>query len=69
MAKCFKKAKLADEIIRKRVSDLGLNFEIYSEFVGFNSTLGKSATDEEKLNEVLLRIGAHSHDEIFKIIF
>lgn len=59
------KAKAADEILRKRLANLTLQFdEIRTEFVGYNSTHGALAKDlnEDDINEVVLRIGVRSHD-------
>lgn len=59
------KAKAADEILRKRLANLNLQFdEIKTEFVGYNSTHGPLAKelDEDEINEIVLRIGVRSHD-------
>ncbi|MFZ1519783.1 MAG: acyclic terpene utilization AtuA family protein [Ignavibacteriaceae bacterium] len=59
------KARAADEILRKRLANLLLQFdEIKTEFVGYNSTHGPLAVelDEENINEIMLRIGVRSHD-------
>lgn len=59
------KAKAADEILRKRLANLNLQFdEIRTEFVGYNSTHGPLAKnlDEDDINEIVLRIGVRSHD-------
>ena len=59
------KAKAADEILRKRLSNLNLQFdEIRTEFIGYNSTHGPLATllDEDRINEIMLRIAVRSHD-------
>ena len=59
------KAKVADEILRKRLANLNLQFdEIRTEFVGYNSTHGPLAGElnEDKINEIVLRIGVRSHD-------
>lgn len=56
----LKNAKKADEILRKRLSFLNLEFdEIRTEFVGYNSCHGPLAEKEnyDDLNEVVLRIG------------
>ena len=58
----LKKAKRADLIIRERTNNLNLN-EIYSEFIGNNSTLGKMADNKEDYDEIMLRIGVHSSNE------
>jgi len=59
------KAKAADEILRKRLANLNLQFdEIRTEFVGYNSTHGPLAKqlNEDDINEIILRIGVRSHD-------
>ncbi len=59
------KAKAADEILRKRLANLNLQFdEIRTEFVGYNSTHGPLAKelDEDSINEIVLRVGVRSHD-------
>ncbi|HQF42406.1 MAG TPA: DUF1446 domain-containing protein [Ignavibacteriaceae bacterium] len=59
------KAKAADEILRKRLANLNLQFdEIRTEFVGYNSTHGPLAKqlNEDDINEIVLRIGVRSHD-------
>lgn len=59
------KAKAADEILRKRLANLLLQFdEIKTEFVGYNSTHGPLAVelDEDNINEIMLRVGVRSHD-------
>jgi hypothetical protein len=59
------KAKEADEILRKRLANLLLQFdEIKTEFVGYNSTHGHLAVelDEDNINEIMLRVGVRSHD-------
>ncbi|MEO8232778.1 MAG: acyclic terpene utilization AtuA family protein [Ignavibacteriota bacterium] len=59
------KAKVADEILRKRLANLNLQFdEIRTEFVGYNSTHGPLAVEieEDKINEIVLRVGVRSHD-------
>jgi hypothetical protein len=59
------KAKFADEILRKRLANLFLQFdEIRTEFVGYNSTHGPLAKElnEDKINEIMLRIAVRSHD-------
>ncbi|MFI5236996.1 MAG: acyclic terpene utilization AtuA family protein [Ignavibacteriales bacterium] len=52
------KAKAADKILRKRLENLGLQFdEIRSEFVGYNSTHENLAVElnEDLINEIMLR--------------
>jgi hypothetical protein len=59
------KAKAADKILRKRLDNLGLKFdEIRSEFIGYNATHESLAKeiDEDKINEIVLRVGVRSHD-------
>lgn len=59
------KAKKADQILRKRLENLNLNFdEIRTEFVGYNSCHGPLATklDEDKINEVTLRVAVRGND-------
>jgi hypothetical protein len=59
------KAKAADKILRKRMENLNLSFdEIRTEFVGYNATHETLApeVDEDKINEIMLRIAVRSHD-------
>lgn len=59
------KAKAADEILRKRLTNLLLQFdEIRTEYVGYNSTHGRLSIelDEDNINEIMLRVGVRSHD-------
>lgn len=59
------KAKKADQILRKRLENLNLSFdEIRTEFVGYNSCHGPLSTyiDEDKINEVMLRIAVRGND-------
>jgi hypothetical protein len=59
------KARAADTILRKRLKNLNLDFdEIRSEYIGYNSTHGPLAEeiDEDKINEIMLRIGVRSGD-------
>ncbi|MEO8209637.1 MAG: DUF1446 domain-containing protein, partial [bacterium] len=59
----LEKAKAADEILRIRLSDLGLKFdEIRTEFQGYNACHGQIAKTFDELNEVVLRIGVRSQD-------
>jgi len=63
----FEKAKKADEILRIRLKDMGLQFdEIRTEFLGVNACHGPLAEDQKDFNEVVLRIGVrnHSHHEV-----
>ena len=55
----LKKAKKADEILRKRLDRLGLHFdEIYTEYIGYNSGHGSLSPDLNQPNEVIMSIGA-----------
>jgi hypothetical protein len=59
------KAKAADKILRKRLKNLNLTFdEIRTEFVGYNATHGplSKKLDEDKINEIQLRIAVRSQD-------
>ena len=59
------KAKAADEILRKRLANLKLDFEeIRSEYVGYNATHGPLAAeiDEDKINEIMLRFAVRAKD-------
>lgn len=61
----LRKAKAADQIIRKRLALLGLEFEeIHTEFLGYNACFGPLAKeiDEDLMNEVVLRIAVRSKD-------
>lgn len=59
----FEKAKRADEILRIRLSDLGLKFdEIRTEFLGLNSCHGPIAEMPNVINEVVLRVGVRSRE-------
>ncbi len=59
------KAKAADKILRKRLENLNLKFdEINTDFVGYNATQGplSAEIDEDKINEIMLRIAVRSSD-------
>jgi len=59
------KAKAADIILRKRLENLNLVFdEVRTEFIGYNATHETLAPkiDEDKINEIMLRIAVRSHD-------
>jgi len=59
------KAKSADEILRKRLENLNLQFdEIRTEFMGYNACHGPLAKqlDENDINEITLRIAVRSKD-------
>jgi hypothetical protein len=52
------KAKKAEEIIRQRIKDLGLEFEeIHTEFLGLNACHGPLAHPIDDPNEIILQIG------------
>jgi len=59
------KAKKADRILRKRLKNIGLEFdEIRTEFIGYNATHETLAEqiDEDKINEIVLRVSVKSKD-------
>ncbi len=57
------KAKAADQILRTRLADLGLQFdEIRSEFMGYNSCHGPLSVMPNEINEVVLRFGVRGPD-------
>ncbi len=59
----LEKAKAADQILRTRLSDIGLKFdEIRSEFLGYNSCHGPLAVMPNEINEVVLRVGVRGND-------
>jgi hypothetical protein len=63
--KALTKAKAADKILRERLARLNLEFdEIRTEFIGYNACHGPLASeiDEDKINEIMLRIGVRSHN-------
>jgi hypothetical protein len=63
--KALKKAKAADNILRKRMEKLGLKLdEIRTEFIGYNACHGPLAKriGEDQINEVMMRIGVRSGD-------
>jgi hypothetical protein len=63
--KALTKAKAADKILRQRLENLNLKFdEIRTEFIGYNACHGPLATeiDEDKINEVMLRVGVRGSD-------
>jgi len=60
----LEKAKKADEILRTRLNNLGLQFdEIRTEFLGYNSCFGPLAQHSDMLNEVVLRVGVRGKDK------
>ena len=60
----YDKARAADRIIRRRLADLGLEFEqILTEFVGVDATHGQlSGEPHPDLPEVQLRIGVRARE-------
>jgi hypothetical protein len=59
----LEKAHTADEVLRTRLADLGLQFEeIRTEFLGYNSCHGPLAHPVDNPNEVVLRVGVRSQD-------
>ena len=59
------KAKAADQILRRRLENLHLDFdEIKSEYIGYNATHESLAKkiDEDLINEIVLRVAVRSHD-------
>ncbi|HGY56873.1 MAG TPA: DUF1446 domain-containing protein [Caldithrix abyssi] len=57
------KAQKADDIIRKRIEYLGLQFdEIHTEFLGYNACHGTTAPPIAEPNEVIFQIGVRGHD-------
>ncbi len=60
----YAKAKLADRVLRERLTALGLTFEhILTEFVGVSSTHGRLAGPVNDPPEVQLRIGVRGSDK------
>ncbi|MEW5799210.1 MAG: acyclic terpene utilization AtuA family protein, partial [Bacteroidota bacterium] len=60
----LEKAKKADEVLRTRLNNLGLQFEeVRTEFLGYNSSFGPLAQHGESLNEVVLRVGVRGKDK------
>jgi hypothetical protein len=60
----YDKARAADRILRRRLADLGLEYEqILTEFVGANATHGTlSGTPDPDAPEVQLRIGVRARE-------
>ena len=55
----LKKAKKANEILRKRLDRLGLRFDdIHTEYIGYNAGHGALSPDLTEPNEVIMSIGA-----------
>lgn len=61
----YEKAKAADKILRQRLDNLGLKFDvILTEFVGVNATHGHLAGEPRAdIPEVQLRVGVRGHDK------
>ena len=61
----YEKAKVADQILRKRLKKLGLEFDlIHTEFVGVNATHGHlSGEPASDIPEVQLRVGVRGKDK------
>lgn len=59
----LEKAKKADEVLRARIRDLGLEFEeIRTEYLGYNSCHGSLAKEIQDPNEVVLRVGVRGQN-------
>jgi hypothetical protein len=59
----LEKGRAADQILRRRMEDLGLRFEeIRTEFLGYDSCHGPLAVPPGEVNEVVLRIGVRGKD-------
>jgi len=57
------KARKADEILRTRLAELGLQFdEIRTELLGLDSCFGPRADTSAEPNEVVLRVGVRSNN-------
>ena len=60
----LKKAQKADDILRKRLDRLDLEFdEIYTEYIGHNAGHGPLSPANLDLNEVILSVGARGKDK------
>jgi hypothetical protein len=61
----YEKAKVADQILRKRLNKLGLEFDIiHTEYVGVNATHGHLSGEPDKnIPEVQLRVGVRGQDK------
>ncbi len=60
----LEKAKKADEIVRKRIEYLGLQFdEIHTEYLGYNACHGTTARPIADPNEVVFLIGVRGHNK------
>ncbi|QQS37868.1 MAG: DUF1446 domain-containing protein [Ignavibacteriales bacterium] len=63
--KAITKAKAADKILRERLEHLKIKFEeVRTEFIGYDACHGplSEKIDEDKLNEVMMRIAVRSDD-------
>ncbi|MCX7930489.1 MAG: DUF1446 domain-containing protein [Chlorobi bacterium] len=61
----LERARAADEILRRRLELLGLQYdEIRTEFIGYNACHGPLARIHGEPPEVMLRIGVRSHDYV-----
>ena len=59
----YAKARLAERIVRERISQLGLEFEeVWAEVLGFNACHGPAALPVPDVPEVQLRIGVRGAD-------
>jgi hypothetical protein len=59
----FDKARLADQVLRERLDNMGLQFdELLTEFVGVSATHGPLAKMSGEAQEVQLRVGVRSSD-------
>jgi hypothetical protein len=60
----LEKARTADGIVRRRLTDLGLEFdEIHTEFLGVNACHGPVAAPNPDPPEVQIRIGVRGQDQ------
>ena len=60
----YGKARLAERIVRERLSQLGLNFEeIWAEILGFNACHGPAALPFPDVPEVQLRLGVRGQSK------
>lgn len=60
----LEKACRADEIVRTRIRDLGLEFEtVYTEYFGVNACHGPAAASASDPPEVQVRIGVRGHNK------
>ena len=61
----YDKAKAADQVLRRRLADLGLAFDqMLTEFVGVNATHGRlSGPPRADMPEVQLRVGVRAREQ------